>query len=1203
MPEVKNAFVKSKMNKDLDARLLPSGEYRNALNVQISKSEGSDVGALENILGNKWLRNFANQISNLYCIGHFVDEVREIIYLFFTNNTNINYNPSGKNYIFSYNPSTDTRTLLVEGAFLNFSTHNPIYGINLLEDLLFFTDNRNQPRKINIDDAAGGTYYTTEDQISVAKVAPVYSMLVYKENSNSSATVPYETTMKDVVSLFLPHGGTADVNGSVTSSNTFNIDNLNISKYPNEPRPGATIAKVNTSGTITDLGVTVLSYATNTVTLQVGETVDLDNDTQVVFNFNPYFDNSYAGDSKLLENKFVKFSYRFKYDDGEYSPLAPFTQSCFIPKQDGYFLNTAIDESDQIETFESTIVSFMENKVNSIDFIIPLPAAANQIESKFLIKEIDIIYKESDGVALYAVESISVPGKIAQSGSDEYYTYTYINKKPYKTLPEADLIRVYDKTPVKAFSQEVSGNRVIYGNFQDKHTPPDFIDYNVGIATKFNFDATGTNFDVEDKTSIVEYPNSTLKTNRTYQVGIVLADKFGRQSSVILSNSTTKVTFAGNTFEGETIYSPYIDEQIDQSEWPGNSIRLLINSLPASGANSTTMYPGIYNGTINDPAYNPLGWYSYKIVVKQTEQEYYNIYTAGALKGNAEISASLIDGEESHISLINDNINKLPRDLSEVGPQDKTFRSSVRVYGRVNNEDTDTTTYPNGSYSYSNTGNTQFYPGTSSFTAKNIQDIFDVYNFDTGTSGNIPNTEKINLFYEATRNPLAAAISTSQTSSLQFGQQSPISGTTFTTIKNLAVFETEPVVSLLDIYWETSTSGLLSDLQTAIDNSGGNATATFSSFNDSVFNETLNNGDDILAGDFSINDSFGSIIPNSDISSFTLVSVFTNEVTPQNVTSRFQLYQSTPNDYSTNNVRTQNPFHYFNYYGSDAGKRTFSFQFSVTTDDGTGSPPVTTIINKTANLLNVAPVIYQNDGTTLQPPTENLGSLERATTTLKQLKGKNGATSNSNFEGENLAWSWSAVNSSGANATSYFTVNSTAGQDISSATLVNNSPGTIPVDTYTITVTLTDAGSSTDSTVFTAFFGAVPTSIVEAVYRFVYSGGGGGGFNDQLGVLIEITGRANTSENGFYYIPGSWSNLQTTADSSNNIEIDRTNAKFYGFGGCAGGPWYFATSKSSTTNGIPYILKDCASGIVPSSVSGPISETTITTTGYTFSIV
>ena len=52
MAEVKNAFIKSKMNKDLDARLIPQGEYRDALNVQVNRSEGDDVGAVENVKGN-----------------------------------------------------------------------------------------------------------------------------------------------------------------------------------------------------------------------------------------------------------------------------------------------------------------------------------------------------------------------------------------------------------------------------------------------------------------------------------------------------------------------------------------------------------------------------------------------------------------------------------------------------------------------------------------------------------------------------------------------------------------------------------------------------------------------------------------------------------------------------------------------------------------------------------------------------------------------------------------------------------------------------------------------------------------------------------------------------------------------------------------------------------------------------------------------
>jgi len=38
MAKVQNTFIKSKMNKDLDARLLPESEYRDARNVQVSKS-------------------------------------------------------------------------------------------------------------------------------------------------------------------------------------------------------------------------------------------------------------------------------------------------------------------------------------------------------------------------------------------------------------------------------------------------------------------------------------------------------------------------------------------------------------------------------------------------------------------------------------------------------------------------------------------------------------------------------------------------------------------------------------------------------------------------------------------------------------------------------------------------------------------------------------------------------------------------------------------------------------------------------------------------------------------------------------------------------------------------------------------------------------------------------------------------------------
>ena len=53
MPEIKNNFIQGKMNKDLDDRLLPNGQYRDAQNITITKSDDSDVGVLQNVKGNK----------------------------------------------------------------------------------------------------------------------------------------------------------------------------------------------------------------------------------------------------------------------------------------------------------------------------------------------------------------------------------------------------------------------------------------------------------------------------------------------------------------------------------------------------------------------------------------------------------------------------------------------------------------------------------------------------------------------------------------------------------------------------------------------------------------------------------------------------------------------------------------------------------------------------------------------------------------------------------------------------------------------------------------------------------------------------------------------------------------------------------------------------------------------------------------------
>ena len=741
MAEVKNAFIKSKMNLDLDARLVPQGEYRQGFNIQVSKSEGDDVGALENVLGNELLPGGDFQaltsINNLQIIGHITNPANDTVYLFLTNNTGVAYSSSATNLIYSYNVSTKQSFKLVQGAFLNFSTQNFIYGINIVENLLFWTDNRNQPRKINITRPLG--YYTTEDHISVAKLAPYEAINLYQE---SSVAEKYETTMKDVVSTTLPDNTTA----------------------------------------------------------------------------NPYLKSNYAGDPDYLEDKFVRFSYRFRYDDNEYSVLAPFTQDCFIPKQDGYFLTTgaAGTTTDENETYRSTVVNFMENKVNEITLNIPLPKAIDgsnittaTLNNILKVTEIDIVYKESDSQAVQVVDTLLVNTDFQSKYTGSTINYIYQSLKPYKTLPEADLIRVYDKVPVRALSQEISGNRVIYGNFQDKHTPlfedstgdlTSQLDYKLGAFNKSNF-AINANNATQTTTSYVEYPNNTLKQNRNYQAGIVLSDRYGRSSTVLLSNFVDESTPQGaGSFTASTHYHAYTPSSSSNSvvSWPGDSLKILFNSpinSPSPGAFPNLGIPGLYSSSGGE--YNILGWYSYKIVVKQLEQEYYNVYLPGILNGPPDGVTGLNDSvdEVGFITLINDNINKVPRDLSEVGPEQKQFRSSVQLFGRVT-PDFAAATFP--------TYNKQFDPGIQSNTVITIGEAGDVLGEDVTGSTTITN------LYDSKSNPLIARIS--QIDSLPIGSAAKAGAYPF----QLGVFETEPTESRLDIYYETSTSGLIEELNAAI---------------------------------------------------------------------------------------------------------------------------------------------------------------------------------------------------------------------------------------------------------------------------------------------------------------------------------------------------------------------------------------------------
>lgn len=1020
MAEIKNNFLECKMNQDIDDRLLPNGQYREAINLQVSRSEGANVGALQNILGTELVLKFeeVTGVSGLHCINVLPDERTDSLFLFFTDYNDTNpqptYNKDANNFIYNYNAGSGTITKLVEGAFLNFSISNPIIGINLLEELLFWTDNRNQPRKINVVTAAQSTYayYTTEEQISVAKLNPYTPIEMYDE----SVLVPgeYETTMQDVVSEFLPGGGYSTTIITSVSTTIFTI--------PTVP-PGSIVPYLGQTitGVGIPLGTTVVSYDSEVGVEFTPAIVGALDGVAIIFNANPYYDPTFFGDPNYLEDKFIRFSYRFQFDDGEYSIFAPFTQIAYIPKQDGYFqylpplpttgnfftrqadgnqtaqnfiklvatvgsgtptvgqtvtyagliylikvvsynslTNTVEldrqasvtngetitftnplepDKDDQSAAYRSTIVSFMQNKVNTIVLNIILPCIGAELLDTYKITEVQILCREANSVAVTVIDTIPYETIAEVSEFTNIYKYNYASKKPSKTLAERELIRVYDKVPVKALSQEIISNRVVYGNYQDKHSYPKYLNYNVNYSDKSNFDLEF------NRTSIVEYPNHSIKQNRTYQVGVILSDLFGRQSGVILSDAITGTSFDEAVFNAASLYIPYLTTD-STLPWifPGYSLKILFNEpIPYDAPNASTGWPGIYNGDETSIDYNPLGWYSYKIVVKQTQQDYYNVYLPGAMAGYPTLPTTKELNKTSHVVLINDNINKVPRDLNQVGPAQLQFRSSVKLYGRVMNENID----PGEDMTASNA---QYFPGNKFLFASTIATNNSLF----GITVDNPVTPLFNAFYEIDSNPLIARLSVPSI----FGMITNDRYSVPSDIIQLAVLETKPVESLLDIYWETTTAGLIKDLNEAILN-GSNGAANVENFL-IILNESMA-PDDIISTQFCFSDQANIPIVDTDI-----VSMIVKNLSNVIRTADFTVHKILPGDpvpiapgfaiqsYTTYYI-TISTGTYFYYNTASDVTDSFTFRFNVNAIVGPSTVP--SILTKAGNLTNIVPEI------------------------------------------------------------------------------------------------------------------------------------------------------------------------------------------------------------------------------------------------------
>ncbi len=201
MANVQRNFIQGIMNKSLDERLVPNGQYVDAMNVRLGSTEDSEIGSVENTKGNTRMTtlgyNGTALSSNAKCIGACEDSSRETIY-WFVHDRSFGIGATGKiDLIVSLDVKDNILTYHVisiddgggTDTTLNFNPDYLITGVNFIgTNLLYFTDNYNQPRFINTQ-----INYADPDAVTLIDGLDAEQLLVIKRPPVTSPNIETNT--------------------------------------------------------------------------------------------------------------------------------------------------------------------------------------------------------------------------------------------------------------------------------------------------------------------------------------------------------------------------------------------------------------------------------------------------------------------------------------------------------------------------------------------------------------------------------------------------------------------------------------------------------------------------------------------------------------------------------------------------------------------------------------------------------------------------------------------------------------------------------------------------------------------------------------------------------------------------------------------------------------------------------------------------
>lgn len=433
-----NQFFKG-LNSDDEDRILEPGEYRYALNIRSGSSDSDNIGAVENVKGNVKIEFDLPEGDNI-CIGTHFDKENVTVFYFI-------YNSNGNHRIQRFYPEQDKIELILEAESLNFDKNHLITHANLVdEDKLYWTDNFNPPRKINIDKANDtdkfrefNLYFGLDAEELWDNQAVDYNLrLIAPDGINNVFDTPittiqgltYEETAREIARCI---NQTAPFKNSIEAEACGRYVSCKM-KYQGDYQPIF-------YSSVHDVIAVPQNYYVKPLISEVMERIKAPAKCEPTVSL----ESDPSRSTNYLLKKLFQFRVRYYFDDFEKSVLGPI--SCLSIDE------TSCDAEISDSPFNCIKVNFTEDKLNDINFLA-------------IIKKVELFVREGNDGTWNSVDVIEQE----DFGVGENF-FRFYNDNSYTAIDDITANKFSDSVPLLSATQEFVKNRLYDGNTLEGYDP------------------------------------------------------------------------------------------------------------------------------------------------------------------------------------------------------------------------------------------------------------------------------------------------------------------------------------------------------------------------------------------------------------------------------------------------------------------------------------------------------------------------------------------------------------------------------------------------------------------------------------------------------------------------------------------------------------------------------------------------------------